>query len=273
LDPEAREVVLGPIEVKDHAHPMAFDGQRLWVFDFWSLYPVDAESGQLGTVIEVPGTINSIVYDGVRIWFNTQIKKGQSWTPAVQAIDPVSRELLPPVETGMAFWPTLVPDKSRHVLWVIDSSGQVQAYDLQSKVLRDTTIRFDGVGMGPTRSPVLFDGQRLWAIRIGPSERESIGQSLDVDTGKVTQLPGSPAAIVSSVFDGKRIWLSNEDGTVQPFDTITGQLGTPIPVSGYPGDLAFDGKRLWIALYDNPSSISQDERHFVGLQYLVPQED
>ncbi len=269
LDPEVREVVLGPVELKNPAVGMIFDGQRLWVSDIWSLFPIDVGSGEVGTVVPTGVCPYSMVYDGAHLWFDALEDK--DFSP--QSIDPVSREVFPPVETGMAE-PLLIPDISRHVLWLVDFSGKVQSYDLQHKVLRDTSFRLDEVRIGPTRDPAFFDGQRLWAIRIGKPEPESIGQSLDVDTGKVTQLPSSFTGIISAEFDGKRIWLGNEDWTVQPFDTITGQLGTPIPISGYPGDLAFDGKRLWIAFYDNSDNgTSSDERHFVGLQYLVPQED
>jgi hypothetical protein len=269
FEPEVREVVFGPIELKDHAVGMAFDGQRLWVSDIWSLFPIDVGSGEVGTAMLIGVAPYSMVYDGARLWIDALENKHSS----PQSIDPISREVFPPVETGLDY-PLLIPDISRHVLWLVDFSGKVQSYDLQQKVLRDTSFRFDQVRVGPTRDPAFFDGQRLWAIRTGKPEHESVGQALDVDTGKVTQLPDSLTGIISSEFDGRRIWLGNEDWTVQPFDTVTGQLGAPIPIYGYPGDLAFDGKRLWIALYDNSdNSASSDGRHFVGLQYLVPQED
>ncbi len=275
IDPEAREVIVEPIVLPSYVMPgMVFDGRRLWVSDITELHPVDVASAKLDTAIEVGVSPNSMVYDGAHIWFDTF---GAKDFPT-RAVDPVSREVFPPVETGMTVPPELIPDMTRQVLWLIDFQGKVHSYDLRQKLLRDGSMRFDGVKMRLVSCrQIHFDGQRLWAVRRDVEERqepESIGQSLDVDTGKVTQLPASLAEIVSSAFDGRRIWLGNKDWTVQPFDTITGQLGTAIPVYGYPDDLVFDGKRLWIALYDGPLySTADKERHFVGLQYLVPNEN
>ena len=64
LDPEAREVLLGPIELMDPAFGMSFVGQRLWVSDIAGLYPVDVESGQRGTAIQVFVNPYTMVYDG-----------------------------------------------------------------------------------------------------------------------------------------------------------------------------------------------------------------
>ncbi len=281
LDPETREIVLGPIEFDRPVSAMMLGGKQLWVHQLGDvrqgellptqLMPVDVASGQPGAALLVPLDAWSPVYDGQQFWFATTVHLEGGRRDAVQAIDSISRKMTPPIETGTVLW-RLVADGARQVLWLINSDGKIQQYDLRQNVLRDTPLQLkhDSFGLN-----VHFDGQRLWTVRgRDVVKAESVGQSLDVDTGKTTDLASSTIGIVSSAFDGKRIWLGNEDWTVQPLDITTGQLGTAIPVYGYPGDLQFDGQRLWVALYDEPRvGDSYGGRQFLGLQYLVPKEN
>jgi hypothetical protein len=139
----------------------------------------------------------------------------------------------------------------------------VQQYDLRQNALRDTPLQFANYDV-PRQ--LHFDGRRLWTIR---GDR-GIVQSIDVDTGEITDLTSSAATIVSSILGGKQLWLGNDDWTVQSIDLTTGRLGTAIPISGIPSDLEFDGQRLWLTLYQEGS----DTRlHFAGLQYLLLKSD
>ncbi len=278
LDPESREIVTGPISFDRAVADMIFDGKQLWIsqpFDFrqgeafpGKLIPIDVVSGKPGLAIEADVWSNSLTYDGKRLWFETAIPAAEDndFEDAIQAIDPVSRQVFPPIATGTVIW-DLVADKARQVLWIVNSDGKMQQYDLRQNVLRDTPWQFkqDRLGAG-----LHFDGQRLWTVRGRyVMQAESIGQALDVDTGEITDLASSTTDIGFSILGGKHLWLSNRDWTVQSFNRMTGQLGPAVPVYGYPGELEFDGQRLWIVLHSDPYAGGT----VVGLQYLVPNDD
>jgi oligopeptide transport system substrate-binding protein len=257
LDPESREVVLGPIEFDTDATNMVSDGKQLWVSRRHGSnpIPIDMVTGEPGPAIEVAVADDSLVYDGNRLWFYASHLVGSNVLRySVQAIDPISRQVSPPVETW-TFIDGLVVDQARQVLWILNSDGKVQQYDLRQNALRDTPLQFPYY---PPWRQFHFDGQRLWTI----SDRGNV-QSIDVDTGKITDLVSSVTTVISSILSGEQLWIGNDDWTVQSIDLTTGRLGPAIPVGGYPRELEFDGQRLWIVLYD-------EGRHFVGLQYLVP---
>jgi hypothetical protein len=260
FDPQTRHISLEPIVFEEAVSGMISDGRQLWVALPTALYPVDAVSGQVGPAIYFDGFPEALAYDGAHIWLASFTRDNSlNGKHTLQAVDPISHEALPPIETGQQKW-SLVFDEARQFLWIVNASGTVQQYDLKQNVLQDTPLHFKS---SATDTDLHFDGQRLWTMR------GSVGQSLDVDTGKTTDLANPTARIVSSAFDGKRIWFGNDDWTVQPFDVATGQLGAAIPVHGFPRNLAFDGKRLWVALYDEVYNAGQ---HFARLQYLVPNE-
>jgi hypothetical protein len=267
FDPKSQDVIVGPIVLNEDVVDMVFDGKQLWISEVSSsplarLRPINVTSGTVGPAIEVGNFGHRLVYDGHQLWFDTLVPRAGGGTSkhALQAIDPASQRIFSPIETEGDI-DDLVADKARQVLWIINSDGKVQQYDLQQNVLRTTSLQFrpDIVGF------VHFDGQRLWTVRSISWPTGSIGQSLDVDTGETTDLASSTWRAISTVLVDKQIWFGKEDFTVQPIDMATGQLRPAIPVYGEPVDLEFDGQRLWILQRDEC-----DGRYCLLLQYLVP---
>jgi hypothetical protein len=270
LDPQTREVSLGPIGFDEPVEDMISDGRQLWVRLLDKLYPVDPVIGKVGPAVQADGRLlDPLAYDGTHLWFVTCTRVGGNCKTTLQGVDPVSREALPPIETNSMIW-RLVADEARHVLWIINAVGEVQQYDLWQNALRDSSLKFESENWINHGADVCFDGQRLLAFyksKIG--NIKNVGQALNVDTGETTDLTASMANNVTALLCGNKIWIGGTDWTVQSIDAATGQSGLAIPVQGYPGDLAFDGQRLWVALYEE---VFNAGRHFVGLQYLVPKE-
>ncbi len=264
IDPESREIVVGPISLERTPRAIAFAGHQLWFLMPNGLQSIDADTGKLGSLIEAEITtrgMSSLAYDGERLWFFG--KQG------LQPVDLTSHQVSPPiVEFGSKFpEPCMAAvDDTRTFLLIGYENGSVRKYDLQQHKLLDISMRTDSrPSCTVTReiegvTPWVFDDSGLWIYD------QSSWQLFDTTTGVLkASTPTCADCTRYAVLGDGQFWIVNSDlWAIQSFDAVTGQPDSPIPLLGFPGAIAFDGQRLWIMLFE------PDSGKFQGLQYIVP---
>jgi DNA-binding beta-propeller fold protein YncE len=225
--------------VGDEPRALAFDGEALWVANFFdnSLTKLaaavcgptpDACGQNLGT-FPVDDLPVALAFDAQRLWVASSLEQSLS------VVDPASGEVvarhpLPHVPTTL-----LWADSS---LWVANAiAGTVTQVDPGGAILADIEV-----GEGP--AGLAYDGTTLWVVN------HEGGALVQIDPARAaieasSPLDGEPVAIV---YDGDSLWiaLAGLSQVIQVDPDTVATLAT-IDLGSPPAALWFDGDHLWAA--------------------------
>jgi streptogramin lyase len=250
-----RRVVLGVVE----GMVITPDGRMLYtLLDGGLITPVDLIAGRAMKPVRVKSGAQSMAVspDGRTLYVSTgqslvaiDIATGrqQAPIPLPRAANPLD---LTPAASGIA----VTPDGRR--LYVDSGNDTVIPVDLASGKT-GTPVRI--AGDAPLDLAMAPDGKTLWVAVDGDYDSGDGPNSLvEVNTAtnaasKPTALGPGPVALTVAP-DGRTLYILNDNKTITPVDTASGQLGAAIRTAGLfsqasPSDLAIsrDGGTLYVA--------------------------
>jgi serine/threonine-protein kinase len=225
--------------VGDSPRALAFDGQSVWVANFFDATVArlaagdcadsDGECGQALGTYNVPDPPVALAYDGQSLWVASTV------SGALTRLDPangqeLARFALPALPSAM-----IHHDDS---LWLVNQ-------------FTDTILQVDGngqqvsqhqVGQGPFG--LVFAGESLWLS----SQNDGNVLQLDPATGQVqatVAAGGKPGALA---FDGQNVWVAlEEQGQVVAIDPASTQITARYPAGQRPVALIVADGSLWVA--------------------------
>ncbi len=265
-----REDKLSTFAVGDEPRALLFDGEALWVANFFdnsltklAVSACDSSPDQCGQTLgtfQVDDLPVALAFDGDTLWVASSLQRSLS------VVDPASGEVLlryqlPHVPTAL-IW-------ANSYLWSASAiAGTVTQVSSDGHVLDDIQVGEGTLGLA-------FDGRWLWAIskeakslvRIDPGNTQALenfqledsplaiafgNNSLWVGLGELGQViqidPVNPGSVVRRVdlgsppvallYDREELWaVSPEAGKVFRIDPINAEVIGTIAVTGYPVSL------------------------------------
>jgi YVTN family beta-propeller protein len=227
--------------VGDSPRSIAFDGQSVWVANFFAgtvsqlaatgCAETDDPCGATLSAFETDSQPNAVLYDPNTgaVWLATAL--GQT----LIHIDPrtgeeVERIALENIPTTLAL--------AGGELWIANYQGKSL-----TRVAADGTVAGTyPAGQGPVA--LVYDGRSLWVA----SEDDATLLRVDTVSGAVLNtypLGGSPRALA---FDGSFVWAALVDtNEIVKVDPASGQVAARVAVGERPAALLYDGATLWSA--------------------------
>ena len=253
--PDAWETNIYP--VGENPFVLAGDGQRIWVAHrMEGAYPdnfilaIDPGAGAADIPVPIlvnepglpPQPIGGMAFAGDRLWLLFPNRENPGEGPFLRSISPEAGVLSDRLEfaecpDGFCF-PSSAFGYDGSLLWASAGDRVVGIDPVISQ-----PVQSHPVGWLASGEIILGNGCLWFSGEVGLTAFTPAGGECPF-AELAYALPGDALA-----FDGKRIWgASTDGGFINWLDIETGEIGSPIEVSGGPSALVYDGSQLWVAL-------------------------
>ena len=231
----------GIVPVGGNPVAMTFDGNHLWVVDYYSsdasLVKIDPNNGTILDVFSIGSRLIALGFDGQNIWVANRENN------SAMKIDPQSGQILKEIDLGDEPSDMVFDGEN---IWV--SVSDPGSGDSLIKINPSTNQITGTIETDRHLSGMVFDGRNIWVANASDNTILKVDTSRDVITA-IVYVGGGPTHLT---FDGTNIWVTNyDDDTISKIDPTSHKVTDVIQVGNGPTEIAFDGNSIWVVYFED----------------------